>query len=366
MSSRVINKGEKYKILVTKELPGTKWLEIFTAANCEVTIFDSTQATSKDSLLSILGDNNFNGALGQLSENWDQEVLQLFHQKGGRIYSNYAVGYNNIDLTTASKLKIPVCNTPGVLTDTTAELAVALTFAAARRVVEGDNFMREGHFKGWLPKLLRGKLLKGKTLGVIGAGRVGGAYAKKMVMGMEMNLLYYSPSPKPELEQYINNFYGFLNKKDQLSCKRSNLLSDLLQKSDVIALFPRFTNDTLHLISSNELKMMKDDAVLINLSRGPVVDEKALVTHLQNNSKFRVGLDVYEQEPKMESGLSKLPNVVLAPHTGSSSYETRENMATLAALNIVGHLKGFKPWNKEEMQPFLTENPPQFIPSIIN
>jgi len=186
MEWRTHNPSWSKRVVVTKELPGGRWLEILSRADCRVEICTSTDILSTEEIKAAIG-NLCDGAIGQLTEEWSEELFVALKAAGGKAYSNYAVGYNNVDVDKATKQGITVGNTPGVLTETTAEMAVALTFAAARRVVEADRFMRGGHFKGWLPTLFLGELFWHKTVGVIGAGRIGAAYARMMVEGHKMN-----------------------------------------------------------------------------------------------------------------------------------------------------------------------------------
>ena len=196
MQWTIHNPEGAHRIVVTRELPGTRWLEILARAGCRVEVCASEAILDEAAIGAAIGDQ-CQGAIGQLTETWGEALFEALSRAGGRAYSNYAVGYNNLDLEAATKVGIPVGNTPGVLTETTAELAVALTFAAARRVVEGDRFMREGRFQGWLPSLFLGELLWRKTLGVVGAGRIGSAYARMMAQGHRMDVIYISRRPKP-------------------------------------------------------------------------------------------------------------------------------------------------------------------------
>ncbi|KKU79141.1 MAG: hypothetical protein UY05_C0037G0001, partial [Candidatus Peregrinibacteria bacterium GW2011_GWA2_47_7] len=246
-----------------------------------------------------------------------------------RIFSNYAVGYNNIDVAAASKRNIMITNTPGVLTDATADMAVALLFSAARRIAEGDKFTRAGKFKGWGPLLLLGQDITGKTLGIVGAGRIGSAVAERMHKGFNMKILYTDLNGNAELEQATG--------------ARKVDLETLLRESDFISIHVNLTPETTHLLSEKEFKIMKPSAVLINTSRGPVMDEVALVNALKNNIIFAAGLDVYENEPSLAPGLTDLPNVVIPPHTASATFATRTKMATMAAQNLIDALSGKMP-----------------------
>ncbi|XBH75224.1 hypothetical protein VPH35_107495 [Triticum aestivum] len=259
----------------------------------------------------------------------------------------------------------------GVLTETTAELAASLSVAAARRIVEADQFMRAGLYDGWLPHLFVGNLLKGQTVGVIGAGRIGSAYARMMIEGFKMNLIYFDLYQSTRLEKFVTAYGQFLkaNGEQPVTWKRASSMEEVLREADVISLHPVLDKTTYHLINPERLAMMKKEAVLVNASRGPVIDEVALVEHLRANPMFRVGLDVFEDEPYMKPGLAEMKNAVVVPHIASASKWTREGMATLAALNVLGKIKGYPVWgNPNAVEPFLDEKaaPPPACPSIVN
>ncbi|KAJ6828135.1 glycerate dehydrogenase [Iris pallida] len=309
-----------------------------------------------------------------------------------------AVGYNNVDVNAATKYGISVGNTPGVLTETTAELAASLSLVAARRIVEADQFMRAGLYDGWLPHLFVGNLLKGQTVGVIGAGRIGSAYARMMIEGFKMNLIYYDLYQSTRLEKFVTAYGQFLkaNGEQPVTWKRAATMEDVLREADVISLHPVLDKTTYHLINKERLAIMKKEAILVNASRGPVIDEAALVEHLKVNPMFRVGLDVFEDEPFMKPGLADQKNAVVVPHIASASkvnkqintlqYKctflgqalpyvfyysqwTREGMATLAALNVLGKIKGYPLWaDPNRVDPFFDETtpPPAACPSIVN
>lgn len=247
-----------------------------------------------------------------------------------KIIASYNVGVDNIDLKAATDRKIVVTNTPGVLTEAVAEHAIALMLAVARRVVETDAFTRAGKFKGWEPDLLLGIELKNKTLGIVGLGRIGFRVAEIAVKGLGMKVVYNDVKPNADFEKAYDGQYV---KK----------LDDLLKTSDVVSIHVPLLPSTKHLIDAKRLSLMKKTAILINTSRGPVVDEIALVAALRQKQIAGAGLDVYEFEPKFAPGLLKLPNAVLTPHTASATIETREAMSKLAAENIIAVLSGKPP-----------------------
>jgi hydroxypyruvate reductase 1 len=356
-----------HRVLVTRELLGDRWLAILKAADCRVEVNPSDAPLSESDLIGLIG-NACAGLIGQLSDPMTAPVFRALKQAGARVYSNYAVGYNNVDVAAANSLGIAVGNTPGVLTHATAELAVALTFAAARRIVEADRYTREGHFTGWGLRLFLGELLHGKTLGVVGAGRIGSAYARMLAQGHRMHLRYFSRSPKPALETEFDAFNAFLRQAGEppITVRRAETLDALLAESDVVGLFPSLNDSTRHLIDARRLSLMKPAALLINVSRGPVVDEAALVSHLRTHPEFRAGLDVYEREPALEAGLTECPNAVLMPHIGSGTGWTREAMAVIAARNVAAVLRGWPAGTGDDMVPYLCGDAPQLAPSIIN
>jgi hydroxypyruvate reductase 1 len=213
---QVYNSSGSKRVIITKELPGERWLEILTRADCKVEICISPDVLSSDEIKTAMA-GDCDGIIGQLTENWDEELFAALKAAGGKAYSNCAVGYNNVDVDAATRHGIPVGNTPGVLTETTAEMAVALTFAAARRIGESERFLRAGLYKGWLPTLFLGELLWRKTAGVIGAGRIGATYARMMVEGHKMNLLYYDIHQNKELEGFIADYGMFLRSRGELT-----------------------------------------------------------------------------------------------------------------------------------------------------
>ena len=365
---KTYNLSGSKRVIVTKMLPGERWLEILAGANCRIEVCASPDILSVDEIKTAMGDR-CDGAIGQLTEDWGEALFSSLKAAGGQAYSNYAVGYNNVDVAAATRHNLPVGNTPGVLTETTAEMAVALTFAAARRVVEADAFMRGGHYQGWLPTLLLGNLLKGKTVGVIGAGRIGATYSRMMVEGFKMNLIYYDLYQNKALEDYIAAYAEFLKSRGEppVTCTRAGSAEAVLQTADVVSLHPILDETTHHLMNVERLNLMKENAVLVNASRGPVIDETALVAHCQRRPNFRVGLDVFEDEPAMKPGLKELANVVIVPHIASATSWTREGMAILAASNVAGILNGYPAWpDPNNILSFLGDNPPQAAPSIVN
>ena len=244
--------------------------------------------------------------------------------KGCRVFSNMAVGYNNIDVAAATKLGILVTNTPGVLTECTADLTWTLILGVSRCAAEGDREMRAGKFPGWGPMYMLGGDVTGRTLGLVGPGRIATAVAQR-AMGFQMELLYAGRKPSPPL--------------DALGAKLVSLEA-LLDESDFVSLHVPLTAETRHMIGAEQLAMMKSTSYLINTARGPVVDEAALVKVLCDGTIAGAGLDVYEDEPRMANGLAECTNTMLLPHLGSATYSVRAAMSRIAAENLVAVLEG--------------------------
>jgi hydroxypyruvate reductase 1 len=365
---KVYNPSGKRRVVVTKELPGDRWLKILAQADARVEFGTETRILKISEIKSAIG-NRCDGAIGQLTEDWGDSLFEALQQAGGTAYSNYAVGYNNVAVDAATKRGIPVGNTPGVLTETTAEMAVALTFSAARRIPEADVYMRGGKYVGWLPTLFLGELLTRKTVGVIGAGRIGAAYAKMMVEGFKMDFIYYDVRQNRGLEKYFREYSKFLRTQGEAPIKvtRAKTLEEVLKNADVVSLHPLLDETTHHLINAKRLRLMKNNAVLVNAARGPVIDEAALVAHCRRNPEFRAGLDVFEDEPKMKRGLSRLKNVVIVPHIASATGWTRKGMATLAASNVAAILRGWPVSTDPSRIPeFIEGKGPKAAPSIVN
>jgi glyoxylate reductase len=271
------------------------------------------------------------GSMGMVTQLMDPIGEEVLSTPGLKVISNVAVGFDNIDVPVATKYGVMVCNTPGILDDTTADFAFALMMAAGRRVLEADRFTRSGAFKGWAIDMLLGHDISQATLGLVGFGRIGRGMARR-ARGFGMRVLYYDERPAPaEAEQ-------------ELGVTRSDL-GRVLSESDFISIHVPLTETTKHLISTAQFALMKPSAVLINTSRGPVVDEAALAEALKTDRIFAAGLDVYEREPDVHPELLKLENVVLAPHIASASVNTRSQMSEMAARNLVTAVRGGRPPN---------------------
>ena len=315
----------KPKVFVTQNIPQAG-LDLL-MKECEVFVNTEDRVLSKAEIMEQL--KGMDGMLCLLTDEIDGEIMDA--EPNLKVISNYAVGFNNINVDEATKRGIPVTNTPGVLTETTADFAWTLLMGIARRLVEADKFTRAGKFKGWRPRMLLGSDIYGKTIGIVGMGRIGQAMARR-AKGFNMNILYYDEyRPDAKLEKELGITYVPFD--------------ELLQKSDYVSIHVPLMESTHHLIGERELKLMKKTAYLINSARGPIVDEKALVKALQEKEIAGAGLDVFEDEPELAPGLAELDNVVIAPHIASATIETRSKMATMAAEGCLSVLKGEKPVN---------------------
>lgn len=314
----------KPKVYITRKLPDVIVKKIESV--CEVRMWPEEDIpVPREILLEEI--EEVEGIYSMLTETIDKEVLS--HAKNLKAIANMAVGYNNVDVDEATKKGIKVTNTPGVLTETTADLTFALMMATARRIVESSDYLREGKWKTWSPMLLTGQDIYGAKLGIIGMGRIGQALIKR-AKGFDMTVSYYNRSRKPTIEKEFNITY-------------SNL-ETLLKESDYVCILVPYSPEVHHLIGKKELDLMKNSAILINTARGGIVDEDALYEALKNKTIWGAGLDVFEEEPvSLDSPLLKLPNVVTLPHIGSASEKTRLKMADLAAENLNLILQGKQP-----------------------
>jgi len=304
-------------------------LAAFAPAGISYTMHDSDRPLSKSDLIHSMKEAG--GLICLLNDKIDKEVIES--SPALKVISNLGVGYNNIDVEAATKHGIVVTNTPGVLTETTADLAFALMISVARRITEADKSVRQGRFDEWrLIQHHSGTDLYGKTLGIIGMGRIGMAVARRGNRGFAMNILYYSNHPSRQADEELG--------AHQVS------LDELLAKSDFVSIHVPLNDSTRHMLGAAEFARMKKEAYLINTSRGPVIDEEALATALLSGTINGAGLDVYEHEPAINPGLLKIEqNLVLTPHIGSATLATRTNMAHMAVNNMITALKGQRPPN---------------------
>ena len=313
------------KVFLTRKIP-EDGIKILKNAGLEIEIFPHNRIPKKEEI--IAGVRDADALISLLADRIDKEIIDSAPKL--KVIGNYAVGYNNIDVEYAKKKGIIVTNTPGVLTDATADLTFALILAAARRVVEGDKFIRQGKFNGWAPMLMLGKDVWGATIGIIGAGRIGQAVARR-AKGFNMRILYYSRTRKEEMDGLGAKFVS---------------LEELLRESNIITLHVPLTSDTRHLIDYKEFELMKEGAILINTARGEVVNEEAMLKALKSGKLFAAGLDVFYNEPNVNPELFKMDNVVLTPHIGSATERTRRKMAEMVCSDVVRVLRGEEPVNR--------------------
>jgi glyoxylate reductase len=315
---------ERWPVLVTRRLPKGPMDAIRARTDAEV--WDDESAIPREELLRRVAGKR--GAVTLLTERVDDEFLDAAGPDL-LIVANYAVGFDNIDVPALTNRGVMATNTPDVLTETTADTAWALLMAAARRVPEGDRFLRTGTEWIWGPEMMLGQDIHGKTLGVVGFGRIGQAVARRG-QGFGMRVVYYDLyRPPEEVERSLGAEYRELD--------------ELLAESDFISIHVALTPDTRHLFSADQFRRMKPTAVIVNTSRGPVIDEAALAAALAGGELFAAGLDVFEKEPEVHPDLLAQPNAVVIPHLGSATVETRDAMGMLAAENLIAGLEGRKP-----------------------
>ncbi len=311
--------GTRPPVLVTRRLPQAALDRV--EARCDMTLYEGDGAMPRGRLLVAVSGQA--GAVTLLTDRVDDEFLDAAGPQL-KVVANYAVGFDNIDVDACTRHGVLACNTPEVLTETTADTAFALMMAAARRIAEGDRFLRSGAAWTWGPLMMLGQDVHHKTLGVVGFGRIGRALARR-ARGFAMRVLYHDLyRPPAEAEQELQAEY-----RD---------LEDLLRESDFVSLHISLTPQTRHLINAGRLALMKPTAVLVNTSRGPVIDEQALAQALTEGQILAAGLDVFEHEPDVHPGLLACQNAVLLPHLGSATVHTRLAMANLAVDNLLAGL----------------------------
>ncbi|HEY4503697.1 MAG TPA: D-glycerate dehydrogenase [Candidatus Paceibacterota bacterium] len=316
-------------IFITRRIPDIG-IKMLAEKGYSVDVSPKDRPLAKKELVRILKKKNYDAVLTLLTDIIDAEVMDSAPTV--KIYANYAIGFNNINIEEAKKRNIYVSNTPGGGADRVAEHAWALILALTCKIIESDSFVKKGKYKGWDPMLFHGTKLAGKTLGIIGTGKIGADMARKGKNGFGMNIVYYDVVRNENIEKEFGaTFYSSAD--------------EVLKASDVVSIHVPLLDSTKHLINDARLKLMKETAYLVNTSRGPVVDENALVTALKDGVIKGAGLDVYEFEPNLARGLAKLPNVVLTPHIASATKEARHDMAVLSASNIIDVMEGRTPKN---------------------
>ncbi|MGH4138979.1 2-hydroxyacid dehydrogenase [Clostridium sp.] len=314
---------DKKKVYITRMIPDDV-IELL-EEHFIVEINSQDRVLTREELLEKV--KGMDAVLCLITDNIDEEVLEAAGSKC-KIFANYGVGYNNIDITAATQRGVIITNTPGVLDDATADLAWTLLMAVSRRIVSADKFTRNGAFQCWDPMMFLGRDITGKTLGVVGAGRIGVNFAKK-AKAFEMKILYTGLRHNSKIEEELGAIY--VDKET------------LLKQADFVSLHVPLLPSTIHYIGEKEFSMMKKTSVIVNTSRGPVIDEKELVKALKQGEIWGAGLDVYENEPEIEPELLDMNNVVILPHIASATMETRTNMGLIAAKNIIKVLQGKNP-----------------------
>lgn len=314
------------KVFLTRKIPD-KGLELLKRKH-KVSVFSDSENPNKEQLIEHAQKSD--AIISLLSDEIDEEVINKSEHL--KIIANYAVGYDNIDLEAAKENNIYITNTPDVLTEATADLTWTLLLATARRIVEADKFLRNLKYEGWAPELLLGQKTYGKTLGIIGFGRIGQAVAER-AHGFNMEVLYNKRSP-------LNK-----NKEVELGVKYTEL-DRIFKKADYITINASLNESTYHLIDEKEFLEMKDNAIIVNTGRGPIINEKALVEALKNKEIFGAGLDVYEYEPEVSPELLDLDNVILTPHIGSATIKARNEMSEMVAEDVIAALEGKEPINR--------------------
>lgn len=317
------------KVYITRMIPQSG-INKLKEKGYEVNINLKDEVLPKKELIKALRQKSYDAVLCLLTDKIDREIFDAVPT--AKIFANYAVGYDNIDIEVAKEKKVMITNTPDVLTETVAEHTFALLLAISHRVAEADKFTRAGKYKSWSPTLLLGSDLSHKTLGIIGLGKIGSRVAYHAKKGFDMKVIYYDINRNEEFEREFGAEY------------KANV-DDVLKESDYISLHVPLLDSTKHLINKERLAMMKPTAYLINTSRGPVIDEKALVEALKNKIIKGAALDVFEDEPELAKGLDKLDNVILTPHIASATEETRSKMSEMAADNIIAALENQTPPN---------------------
>lgn len=319
------------KVFITRLIPD-RGINLLKQKGYEVIINPQDRPLVREELIAALKKDHSHGVLCNLDDKIDAEVLDAAG-KQCRIFANYAVGFDNFDLNAARKRGVAMTNTPGVLTDTVAEHAFALILAIAHRVAEADRFTRAGKYHGWEPMLLLGSDVSKKTFGIVGLGRIGSRVAHHAVRGFQMCVLYYDVKRNDEFEKEFGAEF----------CVDADRV---FREADFISIHVPLLPTTYHFVDARRLALMKKTAYLVNTSRGPVVDEAALVAALRAGTIRGAGLDVYEHEPALAPGLAELENVILTPHIASATEETRQAMSEVAAKNIIETLEGRTPPNQ--------------------
>ncbi|MFA6095730.1 MAG: D-glycerate dehydrogenase [Candidatus Paceibacterota bacterium] len=318
------------KIFITREIPEVG-IDMLRKAGFEVVIRMEDSVPSERDLARELSRGGYDGVISLLTDPISAKIFDA--APSVKIYANYAAGYNNIDIEGAKKRGVTIANTAGVSGTAVAEHTIALIFALTTRLVEGDAFVRKGKYKGWSPMAFMGTDLHGKTIGLIGAGNIGAEVARALRHGFGAEVIYYDIKRNEALERECGATW-----RDSVEA--------VLRESDIVSLHVPLLPSTHHLIDASRLALMKRSAFLVNTSRGPIIDEEALVSALKAGTIRGAGLDVFEFEPRLARGLAGLPNTVLTPHIASSRQSVRDEMSRSVAESIIDFFSGKEPKNK--------------------
>lgn len=317
------------RVFITRHIPEAG-INRLREAGHEVDVSNKDGILTRDELLAALSQKPYDAVICLLTDKIDRDVFAA--APNSKIFANYAVGFDNVNLPDAAEHSVTITNTPGVLTDSVAEFTIALMMSVAKRIPEAMDYARAGRYEGWAPEMFLGLDMKKKVLAIIGAGRIGSEAARIAKYGLGMEIIYYDVAPNQNFETATGaKFYGSLEQ--------------LLPLADFISVHVPLLPQTRHLINAESLSLMKPSAVLINTSRGPVVDEAALATALSNGTIRAAGIDVFENEPAINETLRRLPNAVITPHIASATEETRTKMSLMAAENVIAFLGGQTPPN---------------------
>ncbi len=318
------------KIFITRQIP-ENGINLLKEKGYEVTIGDTKTPPTQEEIMEQIKDKNYDAIVTLLTDKIDGKIFDA--SPNTKIFANYAIGYDNIDIEEANNRNICITNTSGDYVSGIAEHTIGLLLALMAKLISADKFMREGKYTGWDPMIFIGDKLEGKTVGIIGTGRIGEQLARKLYNGFGVKIIYFDVKRNENIEKDCNA--QFIDSVDEA-----------LAMSDIVSIHVPLLSSTYHLINKENLKKMKSSAYLINTSRGAVIDEMALVEALKSGQIKAAALDVYEFEPKMAMGLSELSNTILSPHIASAQIEAREEMSRIVAENIIDFFEERIPKNK--------------------
>ena len=318
------------RIYITRQIPEIG-LNLLREKGYDIDQNPDDRPLTKEEIISVLKGKEYDAVISMLTDKIDSDVFSA--SPSTKIFSNYAVGFNNIDIDEAKNKGVVVTNTPGDLTDSVAEHSVALLLSLLNKVVLSDKFIRSGRWTGFDPDIFLRDDFKGKVVGIVGAGRIGLKFGKILHYGFDSKIIYYDVKRNEDFER-------------EVGAEFKENVEDVLRESDIVSLNVPLMESTTHLLNKERISLMKKNSILINTSRGGVVDEMALVEALKNKEISGAGLDVFEFEPNLSEGLKDLDNVVLTPHIASATYKARNDMAVLACQNLIDFFEGKELKNK--------------------